>query len=61
MGRPAHRSAPLIRVEASHPTAEASASDTIKGPSLMERLRKYYNNAYDNMGNYDSFVWYGPR
>lgn len=28
---------------------------------LMEHLGKYYNNSYENIGNYDSFVWYGPR
>lgn len=28
---------------------------------LMEHLGKYYNNHIDNIGNKDSFVWYGPR
>ena len=28
---------------------------------LMEHLGKYYNNDYENIGNKDSFVWYGPR
>ena len=28
---------------------------------LMDHLAKYYNNALDNIGNKDSFVWYGPR
>ena len=28
---------------------------------LMEHLGKYYNNSYENIGNHDSFVWYGPR
>ena len=28
---------------------------------LMEHLGKYYNNHIDNVGNFDSFVWYGPR
>jgi arylsulfatase A-like enzyme len=28
---------------------------------LMEHLGKYYNNSYENIGNFDSFVWYGPR
>lgn len=27
----------------------------------MAHLQKYYNNSLDNIGNYDSFVWYGPR
>jgi arylsulfatase A-like enzyme len=32
----------------------------VQGP-LMEHLGKYYNNHIDNIGAYDSFVWYGPR
>jgi len=28
---------------------------------LMEHLGKYYNNEISNIGNKDSFVWYGPR
>ena len=28
---------------------------------LMEHLGKYYNNEIGNIGNKDSFVWYGPR
>ncbi|RMZ91539.1 hypothetical protein DV736_g1226, partial [Chaetothyriales sp. CBS 134916] len=28
---------------------------------LMAHLSKYYNNSLDNIGNKDSFVWYGPR
>ena len=32
----------------------------VKGP-LMEHLGKYYNNSIDNIGAFDSFVWYGPR
>lgn len=28
---------------------------------LMDHLAKYYNNHIDNIGNKDSFVWYGPR
>ena len=31
------------------------------GPGLLDNLKKYYNNSYDNLGNYDSFLWYGPR
>lgn len=27
----------------------------------MEHLGKYYNNSIENIGAYDSFVWYGPR
>ena len=28
---------------------------------LMAHLGKYYNNELSNIGNKDSFVWYGPR
>ena len=27
----------------------------------MAHLQKYYNNTLDNLGNFDSFIWYGPR
>lgn len=27
----------------------------------MAHLQRYYNNSLDNLGNYDSFCWYGPR
>ena len=27
----------------------------------MDVAHRYYNNKLDNIGNYDSFVWYGPR
>lgn len=27
----------------------------------MAFLQKYYNNSLENLGNYDSFIWYGPR
>ena len=29
--------------------------------SLSEVIRTYYDNSLDNMGNYNSFFWYGPR
>lgn len=28
---------------------------------VLPHLKKYYNNSLDNLGNGDSFVWYGPR
>ncbi|KAE8145483.1 alkaline-phosphatase-like protein [Aspergillus avenaceus] len=28
---------------------------------VMPHLQKYYNNSLDNLGNGDSFIWYGPR
>ena len=27
----------------------------------MTHLQRYYNNSLENLGNYDSFIWYGPR
>ena len=27
----------------------------------MKYLQKYYDNSLDNLGNYNSFIWYGPR
>ncbi|CAK7202845.1 hypothetical protein SEUCBS139899_005572 [Sporothrix eucalyptigena] len=29
--------------------------------SMIGHLQKYYNNHIDNLGNGDSFIWYGPR
>jgi arylsulfatase A-like enzyme len=28
---------------------------------MMQHLQKYYNNSLSNLGNGDSFIWYGPR
>lgn len=28
---------------------------------MMGHLQKYYDNSYENLGNGNSFVWYGPR
>lgn len=28
---------------------------------LVKVIERYYDNALDNIGNADSFVWYGPR
>ncbi|PSS05326.1 alkaline-phosphatase-like protein [Coniella lustricola] len=28
---------------------------------MIQHLQKYYNNHIDNLGNGDSFIWYGPR
>ncbi|KAK6384719.1 hypothetical protein LTS17_002282 [Exophiala oligosperma] len=33
----------------------------LMGKDLIAVLKKYYNNQLDNIGNHDSFVWYGPR
>ncbi|KAI2628178.1 alkaline-phosphatase-like protein [Xylaria nigripes] len=29
--------------------------------TALQHLKKYYNNHIDNLGNGDSFIWYGPR
>ncbi|KAI0152673.1 alkaline-phosphatase-like protein [Xylariaceae sp. FL1272] len=29
--------------------------------TMLTHLQKYYNNHIDNLGNGDSFIWYGPR
>lgn len=29
--------------------------------SMIQHLKKYYNNHIENLGNGDSFIWYGPR
>ena len=31
------------------------------GENIMKVVRKYYDNKLENMGNHNSFVWYGPR
>lgn len=33
----------------------------IFGNTVEKHLKKYYNNSLENIGNYDSYVWYGPR
>lgn len=40
--------------------AAYEAYPMVKGP-LMEHLGKYYDNSIENIGAYNSFVWYGPR
>ncbi|KAH8923830.1 alkaline phosphatase-like protein [Atractiella rhizophila] len=40
--------------------AAYEAYPMVKGP-LMEHIRKFYDNSLENIGNYNSFVWYGPR
>ncbi|KAF2971565.1 hypothetical protein GQX73_g2042 [Xylaria multiplex] len=29
--------------------------------NMLQHLKKYYDNSIDNLGNGDSFIWYGPR
>lgn len=31
------------------------------GKHLMKIIETFYNNELENIGNHDSFVWYGPR
>lgn len=33
----------------------------IMGDSIQDVLDRYYDNSLDNIGEYNSFVWYGPR
>ena len=40
--------------------AAYEAIPMIRGP-LTAHLQKYYNNSLENIGERDSFVWYGPR
>ncbi|KAF2091728.1 alkaline phosphatase-like protein [Saccharata proteae CBS 121410] len=29
--------------------------------NMLQHLQKYYDNSLENLGNGDSFIWYGPR
>lgn len=33
----------------------------LAGATLADVIKKYYDNSYENMGNHNSFVWYGPQ
>ncbi|KAF2238418.1 arylsulfatase [Viridothelium virens] len=33
----------------------------IIGENIFEHIDKYYNNSLENMGRFDSYVWYGPH
>ena len=37
------------------------AKPFLHGSTLNELIDKYYNNKHINLGNHDSFIWYGPR
>lgn len=43
--------------------AEGASLEAIPliGPSIEAHIAKYYNNSLENIGNKDSYVWYGPR
>lgn len=33
----------------------------LAGATLSDVIEKYYDNSLENMGNHNSFVWYGPQ
>lgn len=37
------------------------AKPFLNGSSISELIHKYYDNRISNLGNHDSFIWYGPR
>ncbi|OQU94694.1 hypothetical protein CLAIMM_01020 [Cladophialophora immunda] len=37
------------------------ALPVMAGVPLVRVIKEFYNNTLDNLGNADSFVWYGPR
>ena len=37
------------------------AIPVLAGATLADVLEKYYDNSLDNIGNHNSFVWYGPQ
>lgn len=43
--------------------AEGAAYETypIVQGNMIQHLKKYYDNSLDNLGNGNSFIWYGPR
>lgn len=40
--------------------ASYEADDVIRG-DIMDHIHKYYDNSLENIGRYNSFVWYGNR
>ncbi|ODN87716.1 hypothetical protein L198_06944 [Cryptococcus wingfieldii CBS 7118] len=41
--------------------ALVSEATPTMGPRLLETIDKYYDNSYENLGNHNSFIWYGPQ
>ncbi|KAJ6625837.1 aryl-sulfate sulfohydrolase [Mycena sp. CBHHK59/15] len=43
--------------------AEGAALEAmpVLGPDIMSVIRKYYDNSLENVGEHNSYVWYGPR
>ncbi|KAJ5579802.1 arylsulfatase [Penicillium hispanicum] len=37
------------------------AIPVLAGATLEQVIQKYYNNSLENLGNHNSFVWYGPQ
>ncbi|KAI1780047.1 putative arylsulfatase [Hypoxylon cercidicola] len=37
------------------------ALPVLAGYTVEDIVKKYYDNSLDNIGNYNSFVWYGPQ
>jgi hypothetical protein len=33
----------------------------VLGPKMHGVIERLYNNTVENIGNHDSFVWYGPE
>lgn len=33
----------------------------LAGHTLKDVIRKWYDNSFENLGNHNSFVWYGPQ
>ena len=31
------------------------------GRVMLETIDKFYDNSYENLGNHNSYIWYGPR
>ena len=33
----------------------------VLGKDILDIAHRYFSNTLENIGNHDSFVWYGPR
>jgi arylsulfatase len=42
-------------------TSSLEAKPLLRGSTISELISKYYDNRLTNLGNHDSFIWYGPR
>lgn len=41
--------------------AAYEAYPIVHATSMLDHLKKYYDNSLENLGRGDSFIWYGPR